>query len=81
MAKQKAKYVRRGRVIVNIKTGDSEVFQSVNKAKKESLRLQKESGGLGCGIIRALKSTWKVRSRAILHISYHKLKVGYLGSY
>ncbi len=49
-------YQRKGKVIH--KNGEGfKTFDSANKAKKESRKIQKEAGGLGCGILSNITET------------------------
>ena len=45
------KYIRTGKTIKNVEDDTSKSFKSINKAKKESTRLQQmaDGGKLGCG--------------------------------
>ena len=45
------KFERKGKVIRNIETGEVKDFDSINLAKKESRKIQLDSGGLGCGCL------------------------------
>lgn len=47
--KQELKYERRGTTIIDKTTGEITQFDSRNKAKAESRRLQQANGGLGQG--------------------------------
>lgn len=47
--KQETLYTRKGKTIRNIAENTSETFPSKNKAKKESVKLQRANGGLGMG--------------------------------
>ena len=47
--KQELLFTRKGATIHNIAANTSETFDSKNKAKKESVKLQRANGGLGCG--------------------------------
>lgn len=50
------KFVRKGKTIKNIDTGEVTDFKSVNKAKKESRSIQmRENGGLGLGSVMVSK--------------------------
>lgn len=57
MAKVETKYIRKGRVITRIDVDPPDVlaFDSVNKAKAESLKLQKANGGLGAGFVKVVR--------------------------
>lgn len=53
-------YLRKGRVIVTLDENGKEtnvkaVFPSISAAKRESARLQKSNGGLGCGYVKVVK--------------------------
>ena len=43
---------RRKKTLVNLETGEKKEFESINKSKKESVRLQEAKGGLGMGHVR-----------------------------
>jgi len=45
----KTKYIRNGKSIFNTEDLAWKVYDSVNKAKKESRKLQRANGGLGRG--------------------------------
>ena len=53
--KQELLYIRKGATIHNIADNTSETFPSCNKAKKESVKLQRAHGGLGCGSLAVKK--------------------------
>lgn len=55
--KVKTCYERIGHIIRNLKTKEVEDFPSNNKAKKESAKMQRMNGGLGCGYVRAYPQT------------------------
>lgn len=42
--------IRKNNILV-FKDGKAEAFKSINKAKKASLKIQKENGGLGRGSV------------------------------
>lgn len=52
--KQELLYTRKGATIKNLIANTSETFKSKNKAKKESVKLQRSNGGLGCGSLKVL---------------------------
>lgn len=60
----KTKYKRIGRIISNLEPKVVEEFASINKAKKESRRLQEANGGLGCGYVQVLPLTSYKQSKA-----------------
>jgi len=45
----KALFYRKGQHITNIETGSTMDYKTVNKAKKESFKIQMSNGGLGRG--------------------------------
>lgn len=49
--KQEPRFIRAGKLIIDLESGDDREFTSLRKAKKESRRLQKENGGYGCGAL------------------------------
>jgi len=52
--KQELLYTRKGATIRTLADNTSETFDSKNKAKKESVKLQRANGGLGCGALKNL---------------------------
>jgi len=47
---KEAKFIRKGRVITNVETGDSKHYEFINEAKRESHNIQlSEDGALGRG--------------------------------
>jgi hypothetical protein len=42
-------YSRKNKTVNTLATGATEVFKSINKAKKQSVKLQEAQGGLGRG--------------------------------
>lgn len=51
---QETLYERNGHTIKTIATGERKVYDSINKAKKESHKLQLSNGGLGLGSLVAI---------------------------
>lgn len=51
---QETLYSRKGKTIKNIAENKSETFESINRAKKESHKLQLSNGGLGMGSLVAI---------------------------
>ena len=49
---KKCEYTRAGRQIKTLSTGQVETFKYVNQAKRASAKLQRDGGGLGCGVLR-----------------------------
>lgn len=45
----KTLWSRKARTITEVETGKRRLFDSINLAKKESVKLQKSEGGLGMG--------------------------------
>ena len=45
-------YVRKGKTITNVKTGQAETHSSISAAKRRSLTLQRANGGRGMGAVR-----------------------------
>lgn len=58
---QKVKYIRDGAAIIDAEHGQTVFFgrmkglPSINQAKKESCKLQRASGGFGCGSLAVKK--------------------------
>lgn len=46
---KKLMYIRTNKTITDVSTNKAETFESINKAKKESHKKQKSTGGLGAG--------------------------------
>lgn len=60
MTKVDQVYSRKGAVIIDLSSPDdsvtrSKVYDSVNLAKKASVKLQLTNGGLGCGYVQVSK--------------------------
>lgn len=47
------KFTRKGKTIINLKTGEVKAFDSINQAKRESRKTQMEAdGAIGRGTLR-----------------------------
>jgi hypothetical protein len=53
--KQKLKFERKGTTIRDLEANVKESFPSIAAAKKRSAKIQRDAGGLGCGILRTVK--------------------------
>jgi hypothetical protein len=53
--KQTAKFERKNATIRDLEANTKETFPSIAAAKKKSAKIQRDAGGLGCGILRVAK--------------------------
>ena len=51
---KKCQFTRAGKAIKEISTGKITGYKHVNEAKRESAKLQRANGGIGCGVLRVV---------------------------